>query len=151
MDDFDRRIIVELAADGRLSFRDLGKRIHLSPNATAERVRRLQAAGVIRGFRADLDLARLGFSIEAYIDVKMQPRTTAQSFETSVRKIAGVMSAAILTGEFDFRVRVACKDQADLVRVIETLRMHAGVQETSSALICKEIETNTALAGLRAG
>jgi Lrp/AsnC family leucine-responsive transcriptional regulator len=146
MDEFDRKIIGELAVDGRMSFRDLGKRIHLSPNATAERVRRLQAAGVIRRFRADFDPARLGFAIEAYIDVKMQPRTTAQSFEASVQKIAGIVSAAILTGESDFRVRVACKDQSDLVRVIETLRMQAGVQETSSALICREIDTDMALA-----
>lgn len=138
MDEFDRKIIGELSADGRMSFRDLGKRIHLSPNATAERVRRLQGAGVIRGFRAEIDAARLGFTVEAYIDVKMHRRATAQSFEASIRKISGIVSAAILTGEFDFRVRVACRDQSDLVRVIETLRIQAGVQETSSALICRE-------------
>ena len=125
-----------------MNFRDLGRRIHLSLNATAERVRRLQKAGVIRGFRAEIDPARLGFSVEAYIDVKLQPRATAQSFEASIRKIPGVMRAAILTGAFDFRVRVACKDQSDLVRVIETLRMQAGIQETSSALICREIHVS---------
>lgn len=138
MDDFDRKIIRELGADGRMSFRDLGKRIHLSPNATAERVRRLQEAGVIRAFRAEIDPVRLGFAIEAYIDVKMHRRATVQTFEASIRQIPGIMSAAILTGGFDFRVRVACKDQSDLVRVIETLRIHAGVQETCSALICRE-------------
>jgi len=142
MDDFDRKIIGELTIDGRISFRDLGRRIHLSPNAAAERVRRLQQAGVIRGFRALFDRARLGFAVEAYIDVKMQPSTTARSFEASVRRIPGIVSAAILTGEFDFRMRVACKDQSDLVRVIEALRSEAGVQETSSALICREIEVN---------
>lgn len=144
MDDFDRKIIRELSTDGRMNFRDLGKRIHLSPNATAERVRRLQKSGVIRGFRIDVDPARLGFSIEAYIDVKMQLGTTASSFEASIRKISGAVSAAILTGEFDFRLRVACKDQSDLVRVIETLRTQAGVRETSSALICREIRVGNA-------
>lgn len=145
MDEFDRRIIGELGADGRMSFRDLGKRIHLSPNATAERVRRLQEAGVIRGFRVEIDPARLGFTVEAYIDVKMRRQTTAQSFEASIRKIPGIVSAAIVTGDFDFRVRVACKDQSDLVRVIETLRIQAGVQETSSALICREARINNTL------
>lgn len=145
MDEFDRKIIGELGADGRMSFRDLGKRIHLSPNATAERVRRLQEAGVIRGFRVEIDPARLGFTVEAYIDVKMRRQTTAQSFEASIRKIPGIVSAAIVTGDFDFRVRVACKDQSDLVRVIETLRIQAGVQETSSALICREARINNTL------
>lgn len=145
MDEFDRKIIGELGADGRMSFRELGKRIHLSPNATAERVRRLQQAGVIRGFRIDIDPVRLGLAVEAYIDVKMHRRTTAQSFEASIRKIPGIVSGAILTGDFDFRLRVACKDQTDLVRVIETLRIQAGVQETRSALICRETRINNML------
>ena len=140
LDEIDRKIIRSLAADGRISFRDLGERVHLSPNATAERVRRLQSSGVIRGFRAVVNRPRLGYVVEAYIDVKLQSGTSAQSFETAVVKIPGIVSAAIVTGDFDFRVRVACKDQADLVRVIEALRARAGVQGTNSAVICREID-----------
>lgn len=147
MDDFDRKIIGELAADGRISFRDLSARIHLSPNATADRVRRLQKVGVIRAFRVDFDRALLGYTVEAFIDVKMQPQTTANNFEAALRRIKGVVSAAIITGEFDFRVRVACKDQSDLVRLIESLRTQAGVQQTSSAVICREFEINNAVSG----
>ena len=52
----------------------------------------------------------------------------------------GVVSMAILTGSFDVRLRVACRDQADLVRLIETLRSRAGLQETNSTVIWREIE-----------
>jgi Lrp/AsnC family transcriptional regulator, leucine-responsive regulatory protein len=55
-------------------------------------------------------------------------------------KLPGMVSMAILTGSFDVRLIVACKDQADLVRLIETLRARTGARETNSAVICREIQ-----------
>jgi Lrp/AsnC family leucine-responsive transcriptional regulator len=138
IDEIDHKIIRALAFQGRLSFRDLSSQVHLSPNATAERVRRLQAAKIIRGFHAEIDKAKLGLSLQAYIDVRLRPGTSAQSFESVAMKLPGVVSAAILTGALDFRLRVACKDQSDLVHLIETLRARAGVQETNSTVILRE-------------
>ena len=146
IDEIDRKIIRHLAADGRISFRDLGKRIHLSPNATAERVRRMRSRGMIRGFSAVVNWSQLGYVVEAYIDVRLQAGTGAHSFEAAVAKIPGIVKAAIVTGDFDFRIRVACKDQSDLVRVIETLRARAGVQGTNTAVICREIDVSDGLA-----
>jgi Lrp/AsnC family transcriptional regulator, leucine-responsive regulatory protein len=83
MDDIDRKIFPAPCADGRISYRDLSRSIYLSPNATAERIRRLRSLGVIRGVHASLDPVLLGLSVEAYIDVRLQPGTTAQSFEAA--------------------------------------------------------------------
>ena len=146
IDEIDRKIIRSLAANGRISFRDLGDRIHLSPNATAERVRRLQSSGVIRGFRAIVNWSQLGYGVEAYIDVRLRPETSAQNFEAAVAKIPGIVSACIVTGDFDSRVRVACRDHSDLMRVIDTLRSRAGVHGTNSAVICHEIDVSERLA-----
>jgi Lrp/AsnC family leucine-responsive transcriptional regulator len=140
MDEIDRRILSVLQADGRVSFRDLGKRVHLSPNATAERVRHLQATKVIRGIHADIDFAQLGLSLQAYVDVRLRPGTGARATEAAVLKIPGVIGATILTGAFDCRVRVACRDQRDLMRLIEALRASPVVLETNSAVILHEIE-----------
>ena len=79
--------------------------------------------------------------MEAYIDVRLQPGTTAQSFEAAVMELPRVVSMAILTGSFDVRLRAACKDQADLVRLIETLRAKIGARETHSTVICREIHS----------
>ena len=140
IDDIDRKILRALSEDGRLSFRDLSARVYLSPNATAERVRQLQAKGIIRRFQALVNPALLGMQLEAYIDVKLQAGTSAQHFEAAAAKMPGVVSVAILTGSFDMRLRVACKDQSDLVRLIETLRTRGGALETNSTVICREIE-----------
>ncbi len=63
----DRRILQELSSDARLPVAELGRRIKLSPSATAERVRRLESLELIRGYRADINLQALGFSITAFV------------------------------------------------------------------------------------
>src|SRR5258708_29450529 len=143
--EIDRRIIGVLTSQGRLSFRDLGAQVHLSANATAARVRRLQSANIIRGFHAQIDPTRLGFSLQAYIDVRLRPGTSAQNFEAIAMKLPGVISTAILTGALDFRLRVACKGQFDLVQLIETLRSRAGVQETNTTVILRELSGSVRL------
>jgi Lrp/AsnC family transcriptional regulator, leucine-responsive regulatory protein len=145
LDDIDRKIICALVADARLSFRDLGEQIHLSPNATAERVRRLQESKVISGFHAKVDRARLGAPIDAYIDIRLRSETSASSFEIWAIKISGVMTIAIVTGEFDCRVRVACRDQADLMRLVEELRSSGAIQGTNTTVICREVEARGAV------
>jgi Lrp/AsnC family transcriptional regulator, leucine-responsive regulatory protein len=142
LDEIDHRIIGVLTSQGRLSFRDLGAQVHLSANATAARVRRLQSANIIRGFRAQIDPTRLGFSLQAYIDVRLRPGTSAQNFEAVAMKLPGVISAAILTGALDFRLRVACRGQSELVQLIETLRSRAGVQDTNTTVILRELTGN---------
>jgi len=62
----DRKILQELSCDARLPVAELGRRIKLSPSATAERVRRLESLELIRGYRADINLQALGFSITAF-------------------------------------------------------------------------------------
>jgi Lrp/AsnC family leucine-responsive transcriptional regulator len=142
-DDIDRKIIRALVADARLSFRDLGVRVHLSPNATAERVRRLQEIKVISGFHAKVDRARLGAPLDAYIDIRLRSETSASSFEIWAVRISGVISFAVVTGEFDCRVRVACKDQADLMRLVEELRAGGAIQGTNTTVICREVEVRS--------
>lgn len=139
IDRFDRGIIRELQQDGRLSFRDLGERVGLSANATAERVRRLMSAGVIRGIHAQVDPAALGQSLFAYIDIKTGANTGPDQLGKLLEGFPEVRRAVWTTGNFDFTLEVACKDQDNLVHLIEELRKRAGIQETYTRLICREL------------
>jgi len=138
IDATDRDILGELLRDGRVSFTDLAARVNLSANAVAERVRRLERAGIIRGYTADLDPATLGLGLEAYIDVKLRADTPAERFEEAVRRIPGIVQLVLTTGGSDYTIRVACKDQADLVRLIEALRAAVPIAETYSRLVLRE-------------
>lgn len=139
MDKIDREILGILSLDGRRSFTDIGNEVHLSANAVAERVRRLTSAGVIRHIRATVDPASLGLQLEAHVDVKLRPGTPAAQFEAALRGLPQVRSATLLTGSFDYALRVACADREDFMRLVEALRERAGALETYSRLILREV------------
>ena len=75
IDALDHAIIAELRADARLSWRELGERVGLGPTATADRVRRLEQLGVLRGYHADVDLSALGMGLRAITELRLSPET----------------------------------------------------------------------------
>ena len=104
LDKIDKQILSILQTDGRISWQLLGDRVHLSANAVAERVRRMTRAGVIVGFKAEVNQAALGRTLEAVIDARM-PHT--QGFDDAVMKRDDVLWAAHVTGESDVTLAVA--------------------------------------------
>lgn len=144
MDKRDREILQILQRDGRRSFTDVGEAVHLSANAVADRVRKMTANGTIRSVQAIVDPAAFGMTIEAQIDVKLRPATSAEAFERAIRALPQVTTATLLTGSFDYALRVACIDRADLAAVTETIRNKAGAQETYSRIILREVRLGAA-------
>ncbi len=133
MDAIDREIIESLRTNARMTFKELGERVHLSANTVSERVRRLETSGVIRGYDVKLDLRALGLPLEAIIEVKLAPGTT-DAFEREVAAMPGVLEATLVTGRFDYLLRVACRDQEALIALTEALRARTAVQDTYSRL-----------------
>jgi Lrp/AsnC family transcriptional regulator, leucine-responsive regulatory protein len=142
IDALDRKILNGLVENSRISFRDLARIANLSPNATAERVYRLQKTGVIRGFRTEINRKALGLPLQAYIDVKLQPGISMEVFESALSKMKRsiVREAFSMTGAFDARIFVNCEGPEELGKLIEDLRIQTGVQETSSTLIFRELQ-----------
>jgi Lrp/AsnC family transcriptional regulator, leucine-responsive regulatory protein len=97
LDDMDWRLLAELQADGRLSYNELGRRVHLSSPAVAERVRRLEQAGVIAGYAARIDAAKAGHPLLAFIQLRcslgrcLLRTTTADDFPelVEIHKLSG--------------------------------------------------------------
>ena len=140
IDERDRRILIALAGNSRISFRELGEVANLSANATAERVQRLVETGVISKFSIDIPAAALGLGLQAFIDVRLQPGTTMAAFEKAIQRMDSVLEGTVLTGTFDARLRVACADPEHLNRIIEELRGACGILETSSAIVCRQMQ-----------
>lgn len=139
LDGIDRAVLRELQEDGRISFRDLGKKVGLSANAAAERVRRLRADGIIQCIGATLNPRALGFGFFAYVDIKTGGATGPEELKKVLATIPEVRRAVWTTGNYDFTLEVAFRDQDDLVRVIELLRKKCGIQESYTRLICREL------------
>ena len=145
MDKFDREIISALWENARTSYKVLGERIFLSPNAVAERIRRLEESGVIQKYEVKVDLRAMGMPLSVIIDVKLAPHTTADKFEAELQKISGILEATLMTGAFDYMLRVACRDQEALVRLTEDLRAGGLVQETYTRMPLRTVEVGAAL------
>ena len=151
MDKFDREIIAVLWENARATYRELGERVHLSANAVSERLRRLEETGVIQKYEIKVDLRAMGMPLAAIIDVKLSPNTTAAKFEAELQKISGIREATLMTGAFDYMLRVACPDQEALVRLTEELRAGGMVQETYTRMPLRTVVLDGGLEGIREG
>ena len=137
MDQLDRAILGELVRNARISYRDLGAAVGLSANAAADRVRRLRRAGVITGFTATLDPAAAGRRLVALIDVRLAAAGTNEAFEAEVAELEAVTDALHVTGRFDYQLRVACRDTAELDRLLRQLKRGGAVTETETRVVLR--------------
>lgn len=112
IDQFDRRILCELQADGRISNVDLAARVGLSPSATLRRVQELERRGVIRGYRAVLDQAALGIGLIAYVAVGLSRHTRQEQrdFESAMALAPQVRECHNITGTIEYLLRIEAAD-----------------------------------------
>jgi Lrp/AsnC family transcriptional regulator, leucine-responsive regulatory protein len=137
LDETDRRILNMLVENGRSTYSRLGQEVGLSPHGVADRVRRLQAAGVITGFTALIDLESLGRRVDAIIDVRLLPSTSSEHFERVATELPSVQDIAFVTGRFDYQVRAACQNTDDLDRTVRALRERAGAAQTETRIVLR--------------
>lgn len=145
LDSYDTRILAELQADARITLAELGRRVHLSQPAVAERVRKLEAAGVVTGYRATVNLAALGYGIRALVRVG---RTDYARMVSLIQGAPEVVNAWNVTGEDSWLLEIAVTDVAHLDAVVSQMCLLA---ETSTSIILKTLrEHQVMLPPLRA-
>ncbi|MFC7217103.1 Lrp/AsnC family transcriptional regulator [Streptomyces polyrhachis] len=142
MDRIDRRILRELQGDGRLSNQELADRVGLSPSACLRRVRRLEADGVILGYRAVIDPAAVGRGFEVLVSIEVRrDRAAVEAFEAALRDIPDVVEAYRLFGSPGCLLRIAVADLAAYEQLwIERLTALDGVTEVNSQIIMKRVK-----------
>jgi Lrp/AsnC family leucine-responsive transcriptional regulator len=116
LDDTDLALLGEVQSDARLSLAELGRRVGLSAPAVAERLQRLERDGVIRGYRAELDPAALGYGLSAVIRVRPAPRQLHKVADVA-RGAPEVVECHRITGEdcFLMKVHIPAMDQLDRI------------------------------------
>ncbi len=126
LDKKDRLILQALQADARQSLAALGKRIGLSQPAMSERVRKLEAAGVIEGYGARVNLRAIGVGLQAIIRIQTTHAGIAPYVQL-FQQMPEVLEADRVTGEDCFIVRCSIAQPADLERVVDALAVHGAV------------------------
>lgn len=135
MDGTDREIIRVVQRDARVSYRDLGRAVGLSPNAAADRLRRLLRSGVLR-ILAVVDPGA-DTRLRVLIDVQLRPEQSDDAFEAALHGLPAIVEANHVTGAFDYLLRADLPEIASLDRLLRELKQHAGVAATSTRVILR--------------
>jgi Lrp/AsnC family transcriptional regulator, leucine-responsive regulatory protein len=148
LDTIDRRILRELQADGRITNLKLAEAVHLSPTAVLERVKRLARDGVILGYEARLDPAKLGAGLMVFIEVLLD-RTlpdVLDQFRAAVQARPEILECHLVAGGFDYLLKTRVADmtayRAFLGSAIWSL---PGVRETRTYAVMEEVKSTTRL------
>ncbi|MBB3214724.1 Lrp/AsnC family leucine-responsive transcriptional regulator [Herbaspirillum sp. Sphag1AN] len=148
LDKISKKILSELQNDGRISNVDLATRVNLSPAACLERVRKLQEAGYILGYAAQLNPELLDVSLLVFIEVVLD-RTTADVFEAfkkSVQSIPEIMECHMVAGGFDYLVKSRVKDMNAYREFLgKSLLQLKGVRETHTYAVMEEVKNTIRL------
>ncbi|MEO7369935.1 MAG: Lrp/AsnC family transcriptional regulator, partial [Ilumatobacteraceae bacterium] len=139
VDAIDRRIIGILQEFGRISWRELADAVHMAPSSVADRVRRLEAVGVIRGYRTSIDPAALGRDVRAVIDVSLPAGGDPAEFEARLARRDEVELALYVTGPADYTVIVDCAGAEGLDGFIRWLKAEGGVARTESKFVLRPV------------
>lgn len=138
LDAVDRRILRTLQADGRLPVVALAEQVGLSPTPCQRRVRRLEEAGIIQGYAARVDPARVGLPLQAFVQVALQSHAeeVVERFHTALAARPEVLAAYTMSGEMDYLLHVLAPDMETFgdFATRALLRM-PGVKETRSAFV----------------
>ena len=139
LDAVDRRILGELRRDARISWRELGEAVHLSPTSAADRVRRMERDGIIEGYTVRVAEASLGRTVRAVIDVSLGPGLDVEEFERRLAERDEVSFAAYVTGAADYSIVVACPGADGLDAFVRWLRSEAGVSRTETKMLLRVV------------
>ncbi|MFA5529104.1 MAG: Lrp/AsnC family transcriptional regulator [Thiohalomonadaceae bacterium] len=149
LDRYDRQILQVLQQDGRISNQDLADRIGLSPSPCLRRVRALEEAGIIAGYRALVDARRLGLSLMALIHIAMDRHTPERfaRFEAQVEAMPEVLECLLVTGQdADYQLKVLVQDmdafQALLLGKITRIE---GVTGVHSSFVLRRVVERTSV------
>jgi len=135
MDKTNRKIVQLLWENARISYAEIGKRVHLSAPAVAERVKKMEATGVITGYRVQVDPAAMGYPITAFVLVKVFLGQEA-AFATFVQQQPEVMDCYNVTGEKAFLLKTAVSTITQLDNLLERFMV---LSETSSMILLSTI------------
>ncbi len=150
IDATDRRLLAALQKNARLSSSELAELVSLSTSPCWRRVKRLEEAGVVRGYHASIDAHMLGYSVCAFVQVALDQKDTThlQAFEAAIASFEQVIACHCISGAFDYQLTVLATDMAAFS---EFARQHIngfpGVKSVCTSFVVNEVKSVNMMAG----
>ena len=132
-DELDRRIVELMCRSSQGSYRQIAKQLGIHPTTLIQRVKNLEAKGVINGYRAKVDYMRLGFDYMGIIQVYVEKNML--DVQETIRSIPQVLAVFDVTGECDSIVWIACRDRDEFSNIVKSILKIEGVQKTNTSVV----------------
>ena len=139
MDELDQRIIEQLSADGRKSYRDIARALSVSLSTISAHIKTLEREGVIRGYRAIVDPEKLGYTLTAIINLKISHGKLLE-VQRAIAKDPHVEAVFDITGDWDSLVRAHFKETRDLNAFIKRVLAMPDIERTNTQLILNVVK-----------
>lgn len=145
MDKIDVGIIRCLTEDARMNASQIGAKVNLSVSAVIERMKKLEASGLIQGYRAVIDERLAGYDINALISVRLEHPKYNQSFCKQMCDHSAVMECFYITGDFDYMARVCVGSTEELTKVLNDIKQIPGVSLTRTYVVLETVKQGSAV------
>lgn len=145
IDETDRKILMILQENGRVSNADIARKIGMAPSAVLERVRKLERKGVLVGYEGIVDPKAVGQSLTAFIFVNVIEGVGATGTGAALTKIPGVLEVHYCAGKDSYLIKVRCEDTDGLAHMLGRIGSIESVRDTNSTIVLNTIKESRAI------
>lgn len=142
-DRLDFAILRVLLADSRKTLQEIGKEVGLSTTSCWNRIKRMESAGAIQGYTVKVDLTKLGFRDTVIVQVNLESHSdeTLYEFGRTLETIPEVLEAFLISGDYDYYIRIAVQDTRDYERLLrEKLYKIPGIRHSKSSFVLRTLK-----------
>lgn len=143
MDNTDHRILEELSGNGRATVSEISRRVNLSVPAVAERIRKLEEAGIIEGYFAKVSRSKSGLRLLVFIHVQIDKPENAERFRNSIAEIPSILECHHIAGPYDYLLKVLLEDTDALEAFMSSIKNIRGVVSTNTTVVLSTLKEKT--------
>jgi len=136
LDETDRKIVKILIENGRTSYSDMAKTVGMKSPSVIERIKKLEAEGVIKGYSADIDYQKIGYDIVALIGLVIDKADNEESFKLKAMNFDdSIVECYDISGNYTMMLKVITKNTNTLAKLLKKLKKEPGFQETNTTIV----------------
>ena len=145
MDHIDTKILRCLTQDARMNASQISQKVNLSISAVIERMKKMEASGLIQGYTAVLDEKLAGFNVQAMISIRLEHPKYNQEFNRQMCNHECIMECFYITGDFDYMARISAGSTEELTKVLHDIKQIPGVSLTRTYVVLDNVKQSTAV------
>ena len=143
MDHIDGKILRCLTQDARMNASQISQKVNLSVSAVIERMKKMEASGLIKGYTAVIDEGKAGLSVQAMISIRLEHPKYNGEFNRQMCNHDRVMECFYITGDFDYIARIGVSSTEELTKVLHDIKQIPGVSLTRTYVVLDNVKQNS--------